>query len=108
MAPVNRDYHGMRDQYLEILWTAQKVEDRRLTELILRRLKDMAYEMAISPAPACEIIPFPNIVAQPLGPASEDDLAHPWPKQPLRHLLSFACGYFVVVLFFGLFGLSPA
>ena len=41
MDPINRDYCGTRDQYLELLWTAQKVEDRRLTELILRRLKDM-------------------------------------------------------------------
>lgn len=107
MDPINQDHHGMRDQYLELLWAAQKVEDCRLTELILLRLKDMAIEMAISPAPACEIIPFPSIIAQPLGPDSEQGHIHPWPRQPLQHLLSFIGGYCAVVLFFGLFGLMP-
>ena len=108
MDPVNRDYYGTRDQYLELLWAAQKVEDRRLTELILLRLKDMAIEMAVSPTPACEVIPFPSIIVQPLGLDSETDPIHPWPRQPLRHLLSFVCGYCAVVLFFGLFGLVPS
>ena len=108
MDPVNRDYYGTRDQYLELLWTAQKVEDRRLTELVLLRLKDMAIEMAVSPTPACEIIPFPSIIVQPLGSDSEPEPIHPWPRQPLPHLLSFLCGYWVVVLFFGLFGLAPS
>ena len=108
MDPTNQDYNGTRDQYLELLWAAQKVEDRRLTELILLRLKDMAIEMAVSPTPACEIIPFPSIIVQPLGPDAEPDHIHPWPRQPLRHLVSIICGYCMVVLFFGLFGLVPA
>jgi len=108
MDPVNRGDYCMRDQYLELLWAAQKVEDRRLTELILLRLKDMAIEMAVSPSPACEIIPFPSIIVQPLGTCPEPDLIHPWPRQPLRHLLSIICGYCAVVLFFGLFGLAPS
>ena len=109
MAPVNRDDYGTRDQYLELLWAAQKVEDRRLTELILQRLKDMAIEMAVSPTPACEGIPFPSIIAHPLGGADpEASEVHPWPRQPLRHLLSIVCGYCTVVLFFALFGLSPS
>ena len=108
MDPVDRNYYCMRDQYLELLWAAQKVEDRRLTELILLRLKDMAIEMAVAPSPACEIIPFPSIIVQPLGACSESDLIHPWPRQPLRHLLSIVCGYCAVVLFFGFFGLAPS
>lgn len=108
MDPVNRDYFDTRDQYLELLWAAQKVEDCRLTELILLRLKDMAIEMAVSPSPACEVIPFPSIIVQPLGPEPEPDYTHPWPRQPLRHLLSIICGYCAVVLFFGLFGLAPS
>ena len=107
MDNINQDYHGMRDQYLELLWAAQKVEDCRLTELILQRLKEMAIEMAVAPAPACEIIPFPSIIVQSPGPVSEPDAVHPWPRQPLPHLLSIICGYCVVVLFFGLFGLAP-
>jgi hypothetical protein len=106
--PINRDYHGTRDQYLELLWAAQRVEDKRLTELILLRLKEMAIEMAVSPTPACEVIPFPNIIVHPVGPDREPDKVHPWPCQPLRHLLSIVCGYCAVVLFFGLFGLSPS
>lgn len=107
----NQDYNCMRDQYLELLWAAQKVEDRRLTELILLRLKDMAVEMAIAPSPACEIIPFPSIIVQPSGfhgSVSEQDCSHPWPRQPLRHLLSIVCGYCAVVLFFAMFGIVPS
>jgi hypothetical protein len=106
--PINQDYHGTRDQYLELLWAAQKVEDRRLTELILARLKDMAIEMAINPTPACEIIPFPSIIVQPIGPSDEQDHGHPWPREPLRHLLSIVCCYCAVVLFFGFFGISSS
>lgn len=104
----NQDYHCMRDQYLELLWTAQRVEDRRLTELILQRLKDTALEMTVAPAPACEIIPFPSIIIQPIGPNFDQDHLHPWPRQPLRHLLSIVCGYCAVVLFFVFFGLAPS
>ena len=106
MDPVDRNDYGTRDQYLELLWTAQKVEDRRLTELILLRLKEMAIEMAVTPTPACEIIPFPSIIVQPLGAESEPDPVHPWPRQPLRHFASIVCGYCAVVLFFGMFGLT--
>lgn len=101
------DYHYMRDQYLELLWAAQKVEDRRLTELILQRLKETALEMTVAPAPACEIIPFPNIIVHTSGCADRyDDIRLLWPRQPLRHLLSMICGYCSVVLFFAAFGIS--
>jgi hypothetical protein len=98
----NYQYY-MRDQYLELLWTAQKVEDLRLTELILQRLKDTALEMTVAPAPACEIIPFPSIIVHPSEPDSRRLL---WPRQPLRHLVSMLCGYCVFVLFFGFFGIA--
>jgi hypothetical protein len=68
------DYHFMRDQYLELLWTAQRIEDRRLTELILKRLKDTALEMTVTPVPACEIIPFPGIIVHSDGGADGYDL----------------------------------
>ncbi|BBO71465.1 hypothetical protein DSCA_53950 [Desulfosarcina alkanivorans] len=107
MDPTHPDYHFMRDQYLELLWAAQRVEDRRLTELILRRLKDTALEMTVAPEPACEIIPFPSIIVHPVGCADGyDDVRLLWPRQPLRHLLSMVCGYCGVVLFFGFFGLT--
>ena len=99
----NRDYHCMRDHYLELLWAAQKVEDRRLTELILRRLKDTALEMTTAPAPACEIIPFPRTIVCADG---YDEIRLIWPRQPLRHLLSMICGYAAVVVFFGVFGIT--
>jgi len=97
----------MRDHYLELLWSSQKVADRRLTELILQRLKDTAVEMTIAPVPACKIIPFPSIVAQPESTPHQgyEDIQLLWPRKPLRHLLSMACGYWAVVLFFGVFGL---
>lgn len=102
----NRQYHPNRDQYLELLWAAQKMEDRRLTELILQRLKDAAMEMTVAPRPACEIIPFPCIIGYPSVPSLEAETFRPlWPRQPLHHLLSILCGYFVIVLFFAIFGI---
>ena len=107
MGDNNQDYHCMRDHYLELLWAAQKVEDCRLTELILRRLKDTALEMTVAPAPACEIIPFPSTIVYTSGCADRhDDIRLIWPREPLRHLLSMICGYAVVVLFFGFFGIT--
>jgi hypothetical protein len=107
MSDNNQDYHCMRDHYLELLWAAQKVEDCRLTELILRRLKDTALEMTVAPAPACEIIPFPSTIVYTSGCADRhDDMRLIWPREPLRHLLSMICGYAVVVLFFGFFGIT--
>ena len=103
----NRDYHCMRDHYLELLWAAQKVEDRRLTELILRRLTDTALEMTVAPASTCEIIPFPSTIVCATGCADGyDEIRLIWPRQPLRHLLSITCGYAAVVVFFGVFGLT--
>jgi hypothetical protein len=103
----DQDYHDTRDQYLELLWAAQKVEDRRLTELILQRLKDTAIEMTVAPSPACEIIPFPCIIGHFSGTEVRIDTNPPlWPRQPLHHLLSILCGYSMVVLFFAFFGLN--
>lgn len=107
MDEKSQDYHCMQDHYLELLWAAQKVEDRRLTELILRRLKDTALEMTVAPAPACEIIPFPSLNVHTAGcDDGYDDIRLLWPRQPLRHLLSMICGYCAVVFFFGLFGIT--
>lgn len=107
MSDNNQEYHCMRDHYLELLWAAQKVEDCRLTELILRRLKDTAMEMTVAPAPACEVIPFPStIVFTSDCTDGHDDIRLIWPREPLHHLLSMICGYSAVVLFFGFFGLT--
>lgn len=103
----NLEGHFLHDQYLELLWKAQKIEDHRLAELILRRLKGMAMEIAVAPVSACEVIPFP-------GMPFRTNIQHPelepvrllWPRQPLRHLLSMVLGYCGLVLFFGFFGLN--
>lgn len=107
MNPNDQQYHDTRDQYLELLWAAQKVEDRRLTELILQRLKDTAIEMTVAPSPACEVIPFPCMIGHLSGHETQDAPGYPlWPRQPLQHVLSFLCGYCIIVLFFGFFGLN--
>lgn len=102
-----QDENCIRDQYLELLWAAQKVEDLRLTELILQRLKDTALVMTVIPAPACEVIPFPNIIVHTSGCANRyNDIRLLWPRQPLRHLLSMIYGYCGVVLFYATFGIN--
>lgn len=107
MGDNDQDYHCMRDHYLELLWAAQKVEDCRLTELILRRLKDTAIEMTVAPAPVCKVIPFPSTIVYTSKCADgHEDNRLIWPREPLRHLLSMVCGYAAVVLFFGFFGIT--
>lgn len=107
MAADNPNGHFMRDQYLELLWTAQKIEDHRLVDLILRRFKAMAIEMTLAPVSACEVIPFPGMVACTNVPCAGCDAIRPlWPRRPLRHVLAILFGYCSVVLFFGFFGLS--
>jgi hypothetical protein len=104
---TRQDYSFMRDQYLELLWAAQKMEDRRLMEMVLLRLKYMAIEMTVAPTPACEIIPFPGTIIQTAtSPDFLEENRPLWPRQPLRHLVSILCGYCAVVVFFALFGLS--
>ena len=97
----------MRDQYLELLWAAQRVEDRRLTEMILGRLKAIAYEMTVAPAPACEVIPFPSLIVHASRTSQLGEYIDPlWPRQPLHHLMSMLCGYCGSVFFFALYGLG--
>ena len=107
MDATNLEGHFLHDQYLELLWKAQKVEDHRLAELILRRLKGVAMEMTVAPVSACEVIPFPGMSICTNVPYPEPEPVRLlWPQQPLRHLLSMLLGYCTVVLFFGFFGLS--
>lgn len=103
MNEKNQDYYCMRDLYLELLWAAQKVEDQRLTELILRRLKDTAMDLAPAPASTCDVIPFPGLFIQHAG---HEVVRMLWPKRPLRHMLSMIGGYLAVVLFFAFFGIA--
>ena len=100
----NPNDHFMRDQYLDMLWKAQRIEDHRLAELILKRLKGVAIEMTVAPVAACEVIPFPGSVGCTKVLCGGSELAYSlWPRRPLRHLLSFMTGYCVVVLFFRFF-----
>lgn len=103
MNEKNQDYYCIRDLYLELLWAAQKVEDRRLTELILRRLKDTAMDLAPPPASTCDVLPFPGLFIHHAG---HEAIRMLWPQRPLRHMLSMLCGYLAVILFFAFFGIN--
>ena len=95
------DYFEATDLYLEMLYTAQKVEDQKLMAIIRRRLKDQAHKMMI-PESGCEVIVFPLGMNTTLVMPEEKQL---WPQKPFRHLMAIFisyCGFITLISLIGL------
>lgn len=82
------------DLYLEMLREAQRVEDKKLVQLIRRRLKHAARPPILT-ATGCEIICFPRRVYMPM-PAPVEDLPF-WPRFGLGQIAVFAGIYFLLI-----------
>lgn len=95
------DYFEATDLYLEMLYTAQKVEDKKLMAIIRRRLKEQAHKMMI-PESDCEVIVFPLGMNTTLVP----DEKQLWPRNPLRHLLAVFFSYCSFITLISLIGLA--
>jgi hypothetical protein len=76
--------------YWEMLWKAQKVEDKNLVALIRKRLTELPVKKQTMVA-SCLIIPFP--LPQRPVPQLQDTAHLFWPTQPLPSTLSFIAGY---------------
>ncbi len=90
----DKEYVETTDLYLQILWEAQKVEDKKLVKMMRKRL--MQNTPHILPAGfECEVIPFPGSIMPPV-PASEDPQI--WPQNPVFQTLFVAscCAWLIV------------
>lgn len=95
MTDTTDQYIETTNLYWEMLWKAQRIEDKKLVHLIRRRLSDLTSQP--HPAPlSCQIIPFPAPVpaATPLARKSPFSF---WPKYPLTGALSFLAAYFMII-----------
>ena len=82
------------DLYLEMLREAQRVEDKKLVQLIRRRLKHAA-RPPVWTAAGCEIICFPRRAYAPM-PAPIEDLPF-WPRFGLGQIVAFAAIYCLLI-----------
>lgn len=88
MPDRSKEYVETTDLYLQILWEAQKVEDKKLVKMIRKRLMQDAPQ--ILPAGfECEVIPFPRPFVPPV-PAEEPQI---WPQNPVFQTLFVASCY---------------
>lgn len=94
-------YDPSTDQYLQMLRVAQRIEDKKLAELIRARLKRHADKILISRS-GCEIIKFPNPwVPAPVLPEKRQM----WPRQPVIQgltLFGSYCSFVLLTLILGL------
>ena len=82
------------DLYLEMLREAQRVEDKKLVQLIRRRLKHVGRPPKFTSA-GCEIICFPRPVYSPLSAPIQDRPF--WPRFGFGQILVFAVVYGLLI-----------
>ena len=82
------------DLYLEMLREAQRVEDKKLVQMIRRRLKCGACAPLLTTS-GCEIIAFPRPAYTPMS-APIEDLPF-WPRFGLGQIAVFAAIYGLLV-----------
>ena len=86
-------YNDTTDIYLQILWSAQKIEDRKLILMIMDRLTNQALPIGEQSLP-CEVIPFPGAYTPPLAP---EDSLQLWPSRPQFQALLLFAGYWSMI-----------
>ena len=86
-------YNDTTDLYRQILWSAQKIEDRKLIAMIKERLTNQALPLGEESLP-CEVIPFPGVYHP--RPASESG-PQLWPSRPQFQALLLFAGYWSVI-----------
>lgn len=95
MTDTKDQYIETTNLYWEMLWKAQRVEDKKLVRLIRRRLLTPKRQPCHDPGP-CRIIPFPAPVAVAV-PLPKETAFSFWPKYPLTGTLSFLAAYFMLI-----------
>ncbi len=102
MADIKDQYVETTDLYLEMLWQAQRVEDRKLVGLLHQRLLNLTSTKQTNPV-ACRIIPFPAL--RTTVPAAAAAPAF-WPVRPATSVLAYLASY-CLLLFSGVLANLP-
>lgn len=89
-----RTFCQTTDLYLEMLREAQRVEDKKLIQLIRRRLKHAAHP-PVQTSTGCEIICFPRHAYMPM-PTAIKDLPF-WPRFGYGQVAVLAAIYFLLI-----------
>ncbi len=95
MTDIKDQYIETTNLYWEMLWKAQRIEDKKLVHLIRRRLLEVKSQPHQAPLP-CQIIPFPASAAIP-APLPRESVFSFWPKYPLTGTISFLAAYFMII-----------
>ena len=99
MIDLKAQYIETTNLYLEMLWQAQRIEDRKLVALLHRRLFGPTTPKT-NEAPCCRIFPFPATAGQ---------IHHPlpipafWPSRPVTITLAGVATY-CLLLVLGILG----
>ena len=87
------EFNETTDMYLEILQEAQKVEDKKLIEIIRSRLRQM-HEPVYATPDGCQIILFPRLLIPSCQRLNEPRF---WPKQALAHIAIILSTYLIML-----------
>ena len=90
MTDADNQYVETTNLYWEMLWKAQKVEDKKLVYMIRRKLLALSVQHKSSGS-VCQFISFPALPCP--APLPRETLAGFWPSQPLPAILAFIAGY---------------
>jgi hypothetical protein len=93
MTDFKDQYVETTDLYLEMLWQAQRVEDRKLVGLLHQRLLRLTVSSPCKPV-VCRIIPFP---AQPGKTPCLDTASGFWPANPATNTLAYLASYCLLI-----------
>jgi len=94
MTDIKNQYIETTNLYWEMLWKAQKIEDRKLVAMLHLRLQDLAGKNLSSPAMA-RIIAFPVPQAQAPSPRTVPVF---WPSQPATNVLAYVATYCILMV----------
>jgi hypothetical protein len=95
MTDTKDQYIETTNLYWEMLWKAQRIEDKKLVELIRRRLAEPKGRPFRNASP-CRVIPFHEPAAA-VAPLPCEATFSFWPKYPLTGTLSFLGAYFMLI-----------
>ncbi len=87
------EYNETTDLYQDMLREAQRMEDKKLIEMIKQRLENIAPPLAT--AGECEIIMFPRRFLPSFQPVEESKF---WPKVELVQLAAIFSAYALFIM----------
>ncbi len=99
MPKIMEEFNETTDLYQEILREAQRMEDKKLVEMIKQRLETIAPPPLVATG-GCEIIMFPRRFNPPFQPLDEPKF---WPRVEFAQLAAICTAYLLFIMGCALF-----